>query len=27
LGRHQEVESALPEGIHLGYDGLTLTTR
>ena len=26
LGRHQEVESALPEGIHLGYDGLTLTT-
>jgi phosphoribosyl 1,2-cyclic phosphate phosphodiesterase len=25
LGRHAEVESALPADIHLGYDGLTIT--
>ena len=24
LGKHAEVEASLPEGIHLGYDGLTL---
>ncbi len=24
LGLHNEIEHALPEGIHLGYDGLTL---
>ena len=24
LGRHQEVESRLPQGIHLGFDGLVL---
>jgi len=24
LGRHQDVEARLPQGIHLGYDGLTL---
>ena len=24
LGKHAEVEPSLPEGIHLGYDGLTL---
>jgi len=25
LGKHEDVESELPEGIHLAYDGLTLT--
>jgi len=25
LGRHEEVESRLPEGIHLGYDGLKIS--
>jgi phosphoribosyl 1,2-cyclic phosphate phosphodiesterase len=24
LGKHQEIEKELPEGMHLGYDGLTL---
>lgn len=24
LGRHEEIEKRLPEGIHLGYDGLNL---
>jgi phosphoribosyl 1,2-cyclic phosphate phosphodiesterase len=24
LGLHDEIESELPTGIHLGYDGLTL---
>jgi phosphoribosyl 1,2-cyclic phosphate phosphodiesterase len=24
LGKHEEIEKRLPEGIHLGYDGLTL---
>jgi len=24
MGRHQEVEAELPEGVHLAYDGLTL---
>ena len=26
LGRHEEIESTLPDGIRLGYDGLCLTT-
>jgi phosphoribosyl 1,2-cyclic phosphate phosphodiesterase len=25
LGRHQEIESRLPQGMHLGYDGLRIT--
>jgi phosphoribosyl 1,2-cyclic phosphate phosphodiesterase len=25
LGTHQDIERALPQGIHLGYDGLQLT--
>jgi phosphoribosyl 1,2-cyclic phosphate phosphodiesterase len=25
LGRHEEIEKSLPEGIHLGYDHLTLS--
>jgi len=25
LGRHEEIEKQLPEGIHLGYDGLVIT--
>ncbi len=24
LGRHQDIESQLPDGIHLAYDGLEL---
>jgi phosphoribosyl 1,2-cyclic phosphate phosphodiesterase len=24
LGRHEEIEKRLPEGIHLGYDGLVI---
>jgi phosphoribosyl 1,2-cyclic phosphate phosphodiesterase len=24
LGKHQEIESELPDGCHLAYDGLTL---
>jgi len=24
LGRHQEIEAELPDGIHLAYDGLVL---
>ena len=24
LGRHEEIEAELPEGIHLAYDGLLL---
>jgi phosphoribosyl 1,2-cyclic phosphate phosphodiesterase len=27
LGRHEEIEKALPQGIHLGYDGLKLGLR
>ena len=26
LGRHEEVEAELPQGIHLAYDGLLLTS-
>jgi phosphoribosyl 1,2-cyclic phosphate phosphodiesterase len=24
LGRHQDIENSLPQGIHLGYDGLVI---
>jgi phosphoribosyl 1,2-cyclic phosphate phosphodiesterase len=24
LGKHEEIEAELPEGIHLAYDGLTI---
>lgn len=27
LGRHKEVEKELPEGMHLGYDGLVINVR
>jgi phosphoribosyl 1,2-cyclic phosphate phosphodiesterase len=24
LGKHEEIEKTLPQGIHLGYDGLVM---